>query len=386
MIRKTASGLFVREDKGLGVLVYSPFTGLIFRCIENASTKKILLNWLDRNDASAPSDDYAASLGVGWHLPISDAQYPRRNILSVNGQKKALMPAEKPIVINWFLTGQCTYKCVYCYARDVMKTAGDEPTPSDVKKIAKNILSFKPLAVVLTGGDPLCSPNLESAIEVLHNKTGIIVDTNGSLISKRHLRLFKKYNVFVRLSIDSERPKINQQLRPSQIKDEITLISALKCLSLCLKNNIPVGVQTVLTSKNLSDIIPLRQTLSKFRIPTWRILFLVNHSDFANYELLKPNDERFYKQLVDELYKGIDNKMSIQVLHTQPDAVVLVSPTGIFLTEKAGVGKIILDKKNPMKPSFACINNTIDRFAHLDRYLNLSEMPYIYVGKKTRPL
>ena len=237
----------------------------------------------------------------------------------------------------------------------------------------------------MTGGDPLCCPNIKIAIQALHNKAGIIVDTNGFLVTEEHLKLFKKYGVFVRVSIDSERPQVNQELRPSKNRDHCTLAAALKCVDLCLAQNIPVGIQTVITNKNLSDIASLFPKLIRLGVRGWRLLYLAKHSEFSDYESYKPNGKRFYRNIRDSLRVkstgGSDEVMWVQVLHnSEPDAVILVSPEGHFYTEQEG-GKVILDENSPSKPSLDSIKDTINRSAHLDRYLSIKEMPHVYVGK-----
>jgi sulfatase maturation enzyme AslB (radical SAM superfamily) len=209
----TRSGLLVREDSNLGYLVFSTHTGLIFAC--QKADGKNLLKWLDRKTNSAPSIEYEKALGPGWTISLQEADYPANHLLPNIQSGWSILRPEYPIVINWLLTGKCALQCQYCYAEDLMRGRLPEPSMKKVDEIAEAILSYHPISVVLTGGDPLLSPYLEKILSALHKRTGIIIDTSGFTFSNEHLILFKKYGVFVRISLDSEIPRINDTVRPS---------------------------------------------------------------------------------------------------------------------------------------------------------------------------
>ena len=255
-VLRTKSGLFVRKDAGFGLFVYSPYLGIIFACAEEDSERVIM--WLDQRCDKAPSAKYEEVLGPGWSIPLKKAKYLVPPYLLPDADAWPILPnTNRPILINWLLTGNCPLSCKYCYAEDLMRGKCQEPNETDIEQIAETILSFKPLAVVLTGGDPLFSPNLEKAIILLHQKTGLIVDTSAYTFNSNHLRIFKQYNVFVRISIDSERPRINDELRPvsneypkMRKKHSSTVDAAINALTQCIDENISIAVQTVATTLN----------------------------------------------------------------------------------------------------------------------------------------
>jgi MoaA/NifB/PqqE/SkfB family radical SAM enzyme len=369
------TGLYVREDTNLGILIYSPFTGLLFSCLEEKDNKRSLINWLNGRTDVAPNDLYAKSIGAGWCIPKNKAQYPREHYLSKSQLRLQSYKPDYPIIINWLITGNCMCDCKYCYAKDLMAPHQHEPSTTEIKQIANNILSYKPLAIVLTGGDPLISPNIEVAIKLLHGKAGIIVDTNGFAITKRHLALFKKYGVFVRVSLDSEKPKINANLRP--LKNNVcSLSAAIQCINMCLEKCVNVGVQTVVTKNNMSDLQSLGHKLYRLGITNWRLQMLAYHSGFHDYKDYIPNKKRFVETILPTLGQknrtGWDESMSIQVAdNMKPNAVLLVSPSGEFMTEMKE-GKVFIDPKNKTRPSINRIKNgALDLDAHTDRYMNL---------------
>jgi MoaA/NifB/PqqE/SkfB family radical SAM enzyme len=198
------------------------------------------------------------------------------------------MPRQ-PILINWLITGRCPLACKYCYAEDLMRNEALEPTSADIERIVESILSLNPLVVVVTGGDPLFSGHLAEAVQLLSGKVGIVVDTSGYTFTPKHLELFKRHHVSVRISLDSERPKVNQAQRPLHraypklARQGIpTAVAAIKTLCQCLEAGLCVTVQTVATKKNANDLVTLGDKLYRLGVRSWRIFKVAPSS--ATYE------------------------------------------------------------------------------------------------------
>jgi len=274
--RKTKSGLFVRQDPDFGLLVYSSYTGLIYAV--HPSEAEHVKSWLDRPKVSPPSSVYKCSLGAGWAVPIENSKHFIPHLLPSRETWGTLPTPKSPILINWLITGRCPLGCKYCYAEDLMRNDELEPKVNSIKKIVKCILNLNPLVVVLTGGDPLFSPHLSLIIQLLNGKTGIIVDTSGYTFSATHLELFKRYNVVLRISFDSERPKVNQAQRPlypgypKLVRAGIpTAQAAVSALCQCLDAGLPVTVQSVATKKTANDLVALGDKLYRLGVRSWRI-------------------------------------------------------------------------------------------------------------------
>ena len=168
--------------------------------------------------------------------------------------------------------------CKYCYAEDLMRDEALEPKSVDIERIVESILSLNPLVVVVTGGDPLFSGHLAEAMQLLSGKVGIVIDTSGYTFTPKHIELFKQHHVSVRISLDSERPKINQAQRPIHrkypklAKQGIpTAVAALNTLCQCLEAGLCVTVQTVATKKNANDLVTLGDKLYRLGVRSWRI-------------------------------------------------------------------------------------------------------------------
>jgi MoaA/NifB/PqqE/SkfB family radical SAM enzyme len=375
----TKSGLIVREDDHLGLLVFSTHTGLIFAC--QATDGKALLRWLECK-GSPPALEYEKALGPVWALPLNEAEYPSKHLLPTDQSGWTILRPDYPIVINWLLTGNCTLKCQYCYAEDLMRGCRIEPNAQEVENIAETILSYHPLAVVLTGGDPLLSPHLERVLDALHKKTGIIIDTSGFVFSSDHLNLLEKYDAFIRISIDSEIPKIHDRLRPplsTTNANQSSNTAAINALCRCLDAGIGVGVQTVATKYNRSDLEAFGDKLYRIGIRSWRILVVApSQTNMNSFEILRGTrigQERYERYIEKHLRLKHDNGwnkgMAVQITHNKaPNSVVLVAPDGTFLTEATvNPQKIILDEKSPKNPRHDHFFDKINSDTHAERYL-----------------
>ncbi|MFC2007638.1 radical SAM protein [Chloroflexota bacterium] len=387
MAIQTQSGIFIRTDPALGLIAYSPFSGLFYACAHKDEEQ--LLSWLNKQTSNPPSLLYKQVLGVGWAIDNKEAQYRTPHLLPEATNWPIVPPSYNPILINWLITGNCPLNCRYCYAQDLMYGKCKEPsTEEEIERIVHNILLVDPLVVVLTGGEPLVSPYLEQAIKLLHRKVGIIVDTSGYTLSEKHIQLFRDYGVFVRLSLDSEIPRINDFLRPIlniSIKkhgSRSSSNSAVEALFNLIKNDIKVSIQSVATKKNQSDFEYFANTLYKIGVSGWRILLITKTRDNKLQFDKLVGDKISQRRLNDYIYKNLlskqqkfwTNKMSVQVTNNQnPNAVVLVTPDGAFCTESnisADVGKVLIDEVYPTRPSIESIHNTVNMYAHTARYLN----------------
>ncbi len=381
-VNRTESGLFVRLDEKVGLLVYSPYSGLIF-LVHPEDIQDTLL-WLEKRGGISPTEVVTKALGVGWKINPCDASFGATHYIG-DREKWEWFPwtTRFPILINWFLTGECPLSCQYCDASDLMRTR-PEPTEDDVRLIAASVMSYNPLAVVLTGGEPLRSRYIEKCIELLHGQTGIIVDTNGLYLDNSHIELFKKYNVVVRVSLDSPRPDVNDRLRCVR-KNEMNVLGkkrvsslqkALAALCLCLDESVPVAVQTVATYKTIHDLPALGDRLYKLGVRFWRVHIVALSPDNSmnkefNRKLRVPMKSRDHTlSEVIKLRRRWDGMDFQLVDDTSRDAVIIVATDGEYLTESnTGHGKIVIDTNSPKAPSLDHIFNIVSPDHHAWRYL-----------------
>ena len=98
---------------------------------------------------------------------------------------------------------KCNIQCQYCY-QNPQRDAGNIPTTFDLPRM-KAALERAGSSFTIFGGEPLLVP--EAVLEELwafgYERFGSNgIQTNGTLITDRHIRLFKQYGVQVGISVD----------------------------------------------------------------------------------------------------------------------------------------------------------------------------------------
>lgn len=144
----------------------------------------------------------------------------------------------------------CNLRCTYCYQNE-QRARGESTTANDAR-ILKAIEGLKgPVAIF--GGEPLLVPlpRLENLLKsIFVSRGGCAIQTNGTLLSKQHIDLFKRYNVAVGVSFDgphllnSHRPASNGGSGQETGKQTQGAIDSL------LENGLLAAVIVTLTNSN----------------------------------------------------------------------------------------------------------------------------------------
>jgi len=98
---------------------------------------------------------------------------------------------------------RCNIQCLYCY-QNPEREAGNEARTYDLDRM-KAAIAAEDQPFSLFGGEPLLLPedDLEELFRWgLERYGGNAVQTNGSLVTERHIDLFRRYRVRVGVSID----------------------------------------------------------------------------------------------------------------------------------------------------------------------------------------
>ena len=93
------------------------------------------------------------------------------------------------------LTDRCNFKCRHCYiCEDAVSARDKELSADEILAVAKDAVKRGALWCTLTGGEPLLREDFPE-IYIGLKKLGLLVTvfTNGSLITEKHIELFKTY-------------------------------------------------------------------------------------------------------------------------------------------------------------------------------------------------
>ncbi|MDR0692852.1 MAG: radical SAM protein [Prevotellaceae bacterium] len=375
---KTKKGIFVKTDKEFGAVVFSPYSGLFF-----AISKEYVndaLNYCNEKKYNLPNDIIKhLTIGINFekNFEIKSHWLPEKNAFSYINEN--VFP-NSPIVINWLISNNCCFNCNYCYAGDVI----DKPTElADPTKIAQKILDTNPLAVVFSGGEPLREKQkIIDGLNVLGNKVGIMIDTNGYHYDHDLAKLFQKHNAVIRISLDSLHNELNSKIRPlkNNKSNADVLNTIITNITKYRDMKIPVLIHTVVSSVNKNSLYDLYDKLPSLGVNGWRL-----------FSVIKPNDEnkqeKFKKLMIFGKAKNIDDaqqeiqkeikilnnkyisksNFSLQIVHSSENhknSVVLVLPSGKFVTESR-----VKNEKIEISDKSIFDKNKVDLIGHYERYL-----------------
>ena len=168
-------------------------------------------------------------------------------------------------------------------------------------KTAKNAIDYllsldNQLKIQFTGGEPLLNFKLiEKIVDYCnsnYNNIQYAIQTNATLIDEKIAERIKELNIKVGVSIDGL--EINDILRPYKNGKSSTL-DTLKGMYLLKAYNIPFGVTTVVTNKNLPYLEEFVNYLIAFGVKS--ISFDVLKPKKKEHLTLMPNIDEFNKIL-----------------------------------------------------------------------------------------
>jgi len=171
-----------------------------------------------------------------------------------------VVPLDRPkptklSLLYFVLTNNCNSSCVYCF-----RNSGNSHIAMIDKELAEQaIMSFKKIssanaAIVYTGGEPTCHPNLieiaDCAREEGFRNT---LQTNGLLIS-RNVDLYARVFDTIQISLDSTNEETNDWLRGK--RGHLKVVS--ETIKLLKQYSVTVRLSATITKKNLKDIARIR--------------------------------------------------------------------------------------------------------------------------------
>lgn len=393
MTLKVSSNCFVRKEE-FGAFCYIHSRNDFFAI--NTELSNLLFALLDGNTPDLRSIDQglidtALKVGILEKEGVNPEPYSAPSLIGLEE-----VPSGKQgeiLVANCFCTSFCPLRCTYCHADDLMsKKHREMESPSGLQDAINSAVNLEPMVYVVTGGDPITRPERarEMILELSKTNKPIVLDTSGSGNILNLLEEIKKYNIHVRVSLDSFHDVINTRSRPLNkriIKSKrSSLEMALDTIKILQKHNVNITVQTVLTTRNsgLNDLRGMRDSLVKLGIKNWVLHNMVIAGKQAQLSEsahksgkptpLKPKPslgQQTIQPLIDET---ISSRKDIDIRYTQANlaknCVVLVSSDGEIYTEGnlTSGKKVIATPLNAHQKKFNwyLLNNA----AHISRYLN----------------
>ena len=172
-----------------------------------------------------------------------------------NYVKQENIKIELPIKLNfaWLeLTDRCNLDCVHCYGEfghPAVKNASKMKF-TDWKKVIDKLSEIKCNAIQFIGGEPLIYKDFIKLLEYAYKKNinNITVFTNATLLDEYLVKIFKKYNINVRVSLYGHNSETHEKITGKKGSFEKTK----NALILLKKYNVNTSIAIVIMKENES--------------------------------------------------------------------------------------------------------------------------------------
>jgi len=154
------------------------------------------------------------------------------------------------------LTNQCNLRCLYCFNRHKLDLSSSHIEIEILEKILNSTVTKNVKNWFLSGGEPLCYPYLDEALE-LFQKYGHRpkIATNGIGLKPEVVDKWVSHGVqSVQFSIDTLRPSVFTKLNKGTVKNHRAIYENLRY---AVQSPLRVVTSSVLTIKNLNEVFDI---------------------------------------------------------------------------------------------------------------------------------
>lgn len=159
------------------------------------------------------------------------------------------------------LTSRCNAKCFFCYGS--YNSNGETISASDITLAVESIASIGVDSIKLTGGEPLMD-RVSTEFAILESKrigiNNIEIQTNGFLIDKRWVQIFKLFDVSLAITVYGSESK--DYMETPQVSDGLN--RHIKAFQLLNENNIKYRTSFIRTK--ISEDMVIDNIQKKFNL------------------------------------------------------------------------------------------------------------------------
>ena len=149
------------------------------------------------------------------------------------------------------LTNECNLRCSHCFRSAGSKMQNEMPENSLVR-VVKEFADLGGTSLILTGGEPLLRREDLRTIARKAKDCGIrdiTIATNGTLVSDNDVKLFKKHDITVAVSLDG-----GTMMTHDQIRGEGMFHLTVRNIVSLVKAGVKTYVETTLMRPNLNEV------------------------------------------------------------------------------------------------------------------------------------
>ena len=202
-----------------------------------------------------------------------------------------------------YLTRRCNLKCKHCWInpRDISSSEYELQTP-EIINVINEALDLGLEQIGITGGEPFLRRKVLYEVLKYSREMDIpvVIETNGTLLTRPDISFLKRMNVYIAISLDSSDENFHDSFRGERGAFKRTLL-ALKTLT---NENIPCEVIMTVTKGNLNNINKLAElVLDRIGVDALKVdpVIAVGRAKYLLDELLDVNSMHIFIEKVKEL-------------------------------------------------------------------------------------
>ena len=202
--------------------------------------------------------------------------------------KYADWPLSAPVNLTWEITHECNLRCVHCLSASSTASPG-ELTFDECRAIVDQLAALKVFEVNFGGGEPLLKDYFLPLLRYIHEK-GIVtcISTNGTALTDEAIDCFTGNPlVNVQVSLDGATPAVNDRIRGKGTFQRI-----IKGIELLSGKNIPLSINTVVTSLNFMQLRRLKELAASYGANLRVSRFRPSGRARESWEMLKLNSSQ----------------------------------------------------------------------------------------------
>src|SRR5216684_1916654 len=206
----------------------------------------------------------------------------------------------RPLLVIWEMTQACDLKCMHCRASAQPNRNALELSTSEAFNLVDQVANMRVPMFVLTGGDPLKRPDLQTIVQYARHrsvKTSLTPSATPLLTREAVFQLKESGLMRLALSLDGSTAQLHDGFRrvPGSYR------RTLDAVEWCHEAGLPVQVNTTVSRHNVADLDNMIELLTSLRVVLWSVFFLVPTGRAQLSDLLSAEE---HEQVFARLYSA----------------------------------------------------------------------------------
>lgn len=274
----------------------------------------------------------------------------------------SILQLKSPTTIEMTLTNTCNHKCLHCYNpwRASHNTKNDYFTKEELEIFISELKKNDIWHVTISGGEPLTFFDVlkRTTKEFDKNDIEYSINSNLTLINDEIAKFLKERTKFTNFILTSL-PSINKETCDSITTIKGSYNKIIQGIALAKKYGIEVGINMVISQKNIKDLETITEFLQEFDIDYLSIsLVIPPEYDSENQDYFLTNDD--IKQVANKLLEiNKINKIAVDSVTPIPLCIIedIDKYQNIIKTScSAGISRCTIDAQGNV---FACSHESI---------------------------